>query len=118
MSEGWLKLVTASVSGAAIVLVALFGLGFVSADVERQTDVQFVNMAITILAEEVTDPTKQLPLRLWAIDIINEHSQVEISGQAKAILLKEAFAFEWNASRVSFERAVDAWRAAVPPPPE
>lgn len=117
MSDERLKLLGAAVGGGAAVFVALLGLGFVSADVERQTDVQFVNMAIAILAEEVTDQPKQTPLREWAIAIINEHSNVEISGQARAVLLEEAWALEWQATRRKVERAVSEWRAAKPPPP-
>jgi hypothetical protein len=90
MHEGWLRLLTASVGGAAIVVVALLGLGFVSADVERQTDVQFVNMAVEILAEEPT--LQKRPLREWAIELINNHSKkVQIGEKAKLVLLDTAW---------------------------
>lgn len=89
MSYERLKLLAAAVGGGALVFVTLLGLGFVSADVERQTDVQFVNMAIEILADEPTQENQ--PLRAWAIDIINEHSSAQISGPVKDALFHNAW---------------------------
>ena len=121
MSDERLKLIGAAVGGGVTVFVALLGLGFVSADVERQTDVQFVNMAVEILAEEPT-PQKR-PLREWAIDLINNHSEAQIGEKAKLVLLDTAWSLKaydagiWNAWPSDLGTA-QKFRSGVPPSPD
>ena len=94
MSEGWLKLYAAGVTGLFILATAVAAIMWPDANVERQTDIQFVTIAIGILGEEVTDLPKQKPLREWAIGIINEHSKVEIDAAARQALLEDAWPFK------------------------
>ena len=117
MSEGLWKLYAIIVSGVFVLAGAGAAIMWPDANVERQTDVQFVTLAMAILSKEVTEHD-QRPLREWAIEIINEHSKVEISGEAKTLLLEKTWQLEWEATRRETIRAVDAWRALDTPPPE
>ena len=90
MSEGLWKLYAIIVSGVFVLAGAGAAIMWPDANVERQTDVQFVTLAMAILSKEVTEHD-QRPLREWAIEIINEHSKVEIGDDARQALLEEAW---------------------------
>lgn len=56
----------------------------------RELDVRYVEIAIKILMTEPRKETKAV--RLWAIDIINGHSQVRISREARRQILDNKLA--------------------------
>lgn len=72
-------LVSAIIGGSAVALFGYLG-------TSREMDVKMVEIAVGILAREPTPPIR--PAREWAVDIINEYSNVSLSPQARAALLE------------------------------
>ena len=67
------------------IVVVLIGNWYTTTLRIRELDVRYVEIAIKIL---MTEPKKETEaVRLWAVDIINEHSQVKISREARRQIL-------------------------------
>jgi len=90
MSDKWLTIGKPMIAFLFALAGFIGGRIWPSADVERQTDVQFVSIAIEILSESPTETAESL--RKWAIGVVNEHSAVQIEGEAEEHLLGNA----WN----------------------
>lgn len=66
-------------------VIALVGHLYTSSLKEREINLQFVELSIGILSEEPTPENKNL--RGWAIDVINEHSDVKLKPEVTRVLM-------------------------------
>ena len=73
-----------------LTMIATTWLG--TADSRRAVSFQFVSIAVDILRSVPEDAT--MPLREWAIEVINENSDVELGDSARKVLLTK----QWNIS--------------------
>ena len=67
------------------VVIAIVGNWYTSALSKRELDVRYVEIAISILSSEPKKETKMI--RHWAVDVINTHSSVKMSEEAKREVL-------------------------------
>lgn len=72
-------LISAIIGGSVVALLNYMG-------TNRQMDVKMVEIAVGILAKEPTYPIQ--PAREWAVDVINQFSQIPLSEPARAALLE------------------------------
>jgi|SRR4029450_13259267 hypothetical protein len=86
----WEKARTMSAILAAVVIpvaVALVGNWYATALKEREIQVRYVELAVSILSQKPTQENSQL--RLWAVDVIDFYSAVKLSKDARLELLRE-----------------------------
>lgn len=88
--DNWEKLSSLSAIIASIfipIAVVLIGNMYTSALKESETRVRYVELAVEILKEKPSG--KKDNLRKWAIDLINNYSEIEINAQTREELLKD-----------------------------
>lgn len=88
--DNWEKLSSLSAIIASIfipIAVVLIGNMYTSALKESETRVRYVELAVEILKEKPSG--KKDNLRKWAVDLINNYSEIEIDAQTREELLKD-----------------------------
>jgi hypothetical protein len=108
-------------SGAVIAMISAVGGGvassvFLSADVERATDVQMVELAVGLLTAQSDGDLSEddRVLREWAVDTLNETAAIKFDERARIVLIN-------GTSNIAFD--LDGWfnsRTVLqfPAPPE
>jgi hypothetical protein len=66
--------------------VALAGHMYSNALKEKEVSAKYVELAVDILKQNTEDEKSNDPIRKWAIETINLHSQVKLKEDAKAVL--------------------------------
>lgn len=97
MTEGEAKFrgaIWGALAGIVVAVIGLFGTGMAKlwpdAASVQENNLQFVNLAIKILRSDPKENTTAL--RAWAVAVVNEHSRIKISEDAKKVLLTTG----WN----------------------
>lgn len=88
--DSWEKLSSLSTIIASIfipIAVVIIGNMYSSALKESETQVRYVELAVEILKEKPSD--KKHNLRKWAVDLINNYSEIEIDSQTREELLND-----------------------------
>ena len=88
-SETFKNIMTGVVAAVASILIPLVGLRYTEGEKNKETNKGLVELGIKILSEKPADNKLARPLRAWAIDVINKHSDVVLPADAKQILLDE-----------------------------
>ena len=81
----WVDLV---IKGIGVVLLASVGILIDSTLKQQEIRVEYVQIAISILSEE---PTDELQLRAWAVDVLQEYSPVPLDSTALKLLKNKPF---------------------------
>lgn len=88
-SEVQLAFIVAGATFLGGISSSFLGVFWVDAGTDRQTDVQLVQVAISILssteATETNSPEKVL--RTWAVDTINSAADVQLNDEARELLI-------------------------------
>lgn len=69
------------------VVLAVLGFWFNDSLKSRELNVKYVEIAVNVLSQPPSDETKSL--RLWAINLINEHASVKIDDKLRDILIND-----------------------------
>ena len=75
---------------------------YTSAISARELNLRYVELALGILSSEPTP--EQEPIREWAVEIVNLHSPVTISEEARREILDRPFGIEMGGDAASLSR--------------
>ena len=79
--------VWAAIIAGATLLGVLVGTGVEHVSRERELDIKMIETALGILSVK-PEPSTQ-PVRVWAMDVIDQYSDVKLSPDARRVLLNE-----------------------------
>jgi hypothetical protein len=100
----WSKITAISALIASVlipIVVVVVGNSFSRAMKESENRIKYIELAIGIL--RTTPSTETANLRIWAIDIINKHSDVKLTPETQQELLhKEIILGTYTAEQVKF----------------
>ena len=109
-ASGWEKLrIGANAIGAVAipVIVGLIGWQVNASVKERDAEIKMIEMAVGILQAK-PDPEATTGLREWAVDLIDRHSEVAISSEARDELVKRPLPMSAEIAASKVESALKA----------